>query len=252
MARAAELVAAFRPDPETISVFSTREQTRTADAYFLASGDRISFFFEEEAFDERGALRGAVERSINKIGHALHDLDPVFARFSRDPRLAALAAELGLERPLLLQSMYIYKQPFIGGEVTPHQDHTFLWTDPPTVTGFWFALEDATVDNGCMWATPGAHREPPRRRFHRAAGGGTAFEVLDDRPLPQRGEVPLEAPKGSCVVLHGLLPHRSGANRSPRSRQAYSLHVIEEHAVYRADNWLQRMSALPLRGFAIS
>lgn len=250
MARAAELVAAFRPDPETISVFSTREQTRTADAYFLASGDRISFFFEEEAFDERGALRGPVERSINKIGHALHDLDPTFARFSRDPRLAALAAELGLERPLLLQSMYIYKQPFIGGEVTPHQDHTFLWTDPPTVTGFWFALEDATVDNGCMWATPGGHREPPRRRFHRAAGGGTAFEVLDDRPLPQAGEVPLEAPKGSCVVLHGLLPHRSGANRSPRSRQAYSLHVIEEHAAYRADNWLQRMPALPLRGFA--
>jgi phytanoyl-CoA hydroxylase len=244
MARAGELVRGFRGD--TVSIFSTHEQTRTSDDYFLESGDQIRFFFEEEAFTEGGALRGPIERSINKIGHALHDRDPEFARFSRHPRLAALAASLGLRQPLLLQSMYIYKQPHIGGEVTPHQDHTFLWTDPPTVTGFWFALEDATVENGCMWAQPGGHAEPPRKRFHRAAGGGTSFELLDPRPLPQDREVPLEAPRGTCIVLHGLLPHRSGANRSPRSRQAYSIHVIEAGARYRADNWLQRDE---LRGF---
>jgi phytanoyl-CoA hydroxylase len=61
--------------------------------------------------------------------------------------------------------------------------------------------------------------------------------------------VPLEAPKGTCIVLHGLLVHQSGANRSPRSRQAYSLHVIDGTAHYRADNWLQRGPLLPLRGF---
>lgn len=81
--------------------------------------------------------------------------------------------------------------------------------------------------------------------------GGTAFEILDDRELPLDGMVPLEAPRGTCVVLHGLLPHRSGANRSARSRQAYSLHVIDARATYRADNWLQRGAALPLRGFQI-
>jgi phytanoyl-CoA hydroxylase len=145
--------------------------------------------------------------------------------------------------------MYIFKQPFIGGEVTAHQDHTFLWTDPPTVTGFWFALEDATVENGCLWARPGGHVEPPRKRFHRLPGGGTAFEVVDDRPLPQDGMVPLPVSKGSCIVLHGLLPHDSGANRSARSRQAYSLHVIDAGASYPADNWLQRGANLPLRGF---
>jgi phytanoyl-CoA hydroxylase len=247
LARAAELLAAFRP--ETVSIFTTREQTRTSDAYFLGSGDRIRCFFEEEAFGPDGALRQPIERSINKMGHALHDLDPVFARFSRDPRLAALAASLGLPRPLLVQSMLIFKQPFIGGEVGAHQDHTFLWTDPPSVTGFWFALEDATVENGCMWALPGGHAEPPRKRFCRAPGGGTRFEVLDERELPVEGMVPLEAPQGTCIVLHGLLPHRSGANRSPRSRQAYSLHVIDAAARYREDNWLQRGPERPLRGF---
>jgi len=244
--RAGQIVRDFRPD--TISIFTTHEQTRRSDAYFLDSGDQIRCFFEEDAFDEHGALRRPIEQAINKIGHALHDLDPVFAHASRDPRLAALAASLGLAHPLLLQSMYIFKQPFIGGEVTSHQDHTFLWTDPPSATGFWFALEDATLDNGCLWALPGGHAEPPRKRFHRVPGGGAAYEILDDRPLPEAGMVPLPAPKGTCIVLHGLLPHRSGPNRSPRSRQAYSVHVIDAHAHYHPDNWLQR-GALPLRGF---
>jgi phytanoyl-CoA hydroxylase len=247
IARAAELVRGFRP--ETVSIFTTLEQTRTSDAYFLESGDKIRFFFEEEAFADDGTLHQPLERSLNKIGHALHDLDPVFAGFSRTPELAALCAALGLARPLLLQSMLIFKQPFIGGEVRAHQDHTFLWTDPPSATGLWFALEDATVDNGCMWARPGAHATPPRRRFYRAPNGGTAFEVLDDRELPLEDMVPLEAARGTLIVLHGLLPHRSGANRSPRSRLAYTLHVIDGGARYHPDNWLRRGPDLPLRGF---
>jgi len=94
--------------------------------------------------------------------------------------------------------------------------------------------------------------EPPRKRFHRAAGGGTAYEILDDRDLPLDGMVPLPAARGTCIVLHGLLPHYSAANRSPRSRQAYSLHVIDARATYRPDNWLQRGAAMPLRGFELA
>jgi phytanoyl-CoA hydroxylase len=247
LARTRELVRGFRPD--TVSIFTTHEQTRRTDDYFLESGDKIRFFFEEDAFAPDGALRHPVEQSINKIGHALHDLDPVFSQFSRDPRIAELVAALGIARPLLLQSMVICKQPFIGGEVTAHQDHTFLWTDPPSATGLWFALEDATLDNGCLWAQPGGHTEPPRKRFHRTPSGGTAFEVLDERDLPTDGMVPLPAAKGTCIVLHGLLAHYSAANRSPRSRHAYSLHVIDARAAYRPDNWLQRSPAMPLRGF---
>lgn len=230
------------------SVFSTTEQLRTADDYFLGSGDSIRYFLEAEAMT---ADADEPQHGLNKIGHALHDLDPVFARFSRQPALAQLVSELGVVEPQLIQSMYIFKQPRIGGEVVYHQDATFLYTEPLGVIGLWFALQDANEDNGCLYTVPGSHRRGLGRRFRRSASGGVEFEELDPRPLDllAADEIPLCAKQGTLVVLHGLLPHRSGPNRSPRSRHAYTLHVISGQARYPRDNWLQRPSSFPATGF---
>lgn len=247
-ARAQAIVEAFEPG-EQVSIFTTREQVRTTDDYFLGSGDQIRCFFEEEAFGPEGQLRQAKALSINKIGHALHDLDPVFDAFSHGPALAGVAAGLGLAQPQLWQSMYIFKQPGIGGEVGWHQDATFFDTQPLSVTTFWFALEDATLDNGCLWVEPGGHRGPLRERFVRE-GNRVCMEKLDATPWPDaRSAIPLEVAAGTLLVFHGLLPHYSAPNRSASSRHAYTLHVTDGQARYSPANWLQRDGGLPLRGF---
>lgn len=247
--RASELVEAFEPDAAT-SRFSTRDRGLVADAALLASAEAVHGFFEEHALDAQGRLAVPKSQSINKIGHALHELDPVFERFSHGPALAELAADLGLSQPQVWQSMLIFKQPRIGGEVGWHQDASFFHTEPGSVLTFWFALEDATLDNGCLWVQPGGHRGPLRERYL-CEHGRMRMAALDDTPWPAQADaLPLPVAAGALVVFHGLLPHCSAANRSPRSRLAYTLHATDGRARYDPQNWLQRSAALPVRGFA--
>ena len=246
--RAEAMVQEFDP-AEVVSIFSTREQNRLTDDYFMQSGGKIRFFFEENAFLPDGKLRFEKEKSINKIGHALHDLDPVFDSFSRSQKVRDVAAAINLANPLLVQSMYIFKQPNIGGEVICHQDSTFLYTEPTEIAGLWFALEDATIENGCLWAIPGGHRRGLKSRWLRSPEDRMEFQVFDNEPWPEEELIPLEVSKGSLILLHGLLPHRSLENRSDRSRHAYTLHLIPAEASYPADNWLQRPKMMPFRGF---
>jgi phytanoyl-CoA hydroxylase len=248
--RAHEIVAAFEPDPVEAAVFSSRDRAQLSQRALVESAGAVRCFFEEEAFDADGRLRVDKAHAINKIGHALHDREPVFDRFSRDPRLAALATDLWFVQPRLMQSMLIFKQPRIGGEVVWHQDASFLITDPPSVVGFWWALEDATRDNGCLWVAPGAHRSPLRERYVRT-DDGFVTQRLDDTPWPSGDATrPLEVPAGTLVVFHGQLPHASAPNRSERSRLAYTLHVVEGAAAWSPLNWLQRDAGDPARGFA--
>lgn len=247
--RAELLVQEFEP-AQVVSIFSTHEQSRVADEYFMKSANKISFFFEEHAFLPDGTLKQSKQRSINKIGHALHDLDPVFDRFSRSEKVREIAAAIGFANSYLVQSMYIFKQPHIGGEVSSHQDSTFIYTEPPDIVGLWFAIEDATIENGCLWAIPAGHMRGLKSRWIRSPlEGRMKFEVYSPEPWPENELVPLEVQKGSLILLNGLLPHRSFENRSPRSRHAYTLHLIHANAGYPSNNWLQRSPEFPFRGF---
>lgn len=78
--------------------------------------------------------------------------------------------------------MTILKPPEIGGAVHPHDDSTFLYTDPMSATGLWFPLEDCTVENGCLSFVPGSHKvNKVNKRLVRSVRGGTEMITIPGR-----------------------------------------------------------------------
>ncbi|XP_015989272.2 phytanoyl-CoA dioxygenase domain-containing protein 1 isoform X1 [Rousettus aegyptiacus] len=244
--RIGEIVAKMDVPPHCRTEFSTQEEEQLlaqgSTDYFLSSGDKIRFFFEKGVFDKKGNFLVPPEKSINKIGHALHAHDPVFKCITHSPKVQALARSLGLQMPVVVQSMYIFKQPRLGGEVSPHQDASFLYTEPlGRVLGLWIALEDATLENGCLWFIPGSHTSGVSRRMVRAPAGsapGTSF--LGSEPARDNSLfVPTPVQRGALVLIHGEVVHKSEQNLSDRSRQAYTFHLMEATGtVWSPENWV--------------
>ncbi|WP_163834879.1 phytanoyl-CoA dioxygenase family protein [Spartinivicinus ruber] len=230
-------IAQDQQQQETV-VFSTTHRQHDKSRYFMESANDIRCFYEELAVAKDGALTKQKQQAINKIGHALHRFDPVFKQFVEGNSIKQLISQLPLVSPKMIQSMVIFKQPYIGGEVGCHQDATFLYTEPSSVIGLWFALEDATVDNGCLHAIPGGHQQGLAMRYCNQNGEMQMVE-LQNIQWELNAAIPLEVKQGSLIILHGLLPHFSEQNYSSRSRLALTFHLIDTQCNYLADNWLQ-------------
>ncbi|MFC3094921.1 phytanoyl-CoA dioxygenase family protein [Alteromonas sediminis] len=229
----------------TRATFSTKESYTNQQDYFLSSDDKVRCFFEEEAFDDNGHLTQQKLLSINKIGHALHNLNPTFKQFSQSADIANIARDLGVVAPEIRQSMYIFKQPRIGGEVRWHQDATYFYTTPQSVVTFWLAIEDANLNNGCLQVAPNGATYPLQEQFKRFEDNTTNLEQLTDVTWPaDETAVPLEVKAGTLVVFNGVLPHFSSANRSNTSRHAFTLHITCAQSEYHEHNWLK---APPMR-----
>uniref|UniRef100_A0A7M4E2N5 Phytanoyl-CoA dioxygenase domain-containing protein 1 n=1 Tax=Crocodylus porosus TaxID=8502 RepID=A0A7M4E2N5_CROPO len=217
-----KIIADMEVPPHCRTEFSTKEeeqlQAQGSTDYFLTSGDKIRFFFERGVFDKKGNL------FLN-------------------------GRKLGLENPVVVQSMYIFKQPGIGGEVTPHQDATFLYTEPlGRVLGLWIALEDATQENGCLWFIPGSHTGGVTRQMVRAPPGSIpCVQFLgSEQPYEDSQFIPVPISKGGLILIHGEVVHRSELNSSNSSRHVYTFHLMEaKDTIWSRENWLQPTPELP-------
>ncbi|KAJ2088057.1 hypothetical protein IW138_004477 [Coemansia sp. RSA 986] len=229
-------------------------ETGTSTQYFFDSANKVSYFLEND------------KQAVNKIGHGLHIIEPLFQRLTHSDRVKRVAEQLGYKDPRVLQSMVICKQPGVGGAVPMHQDSTFLFTEPLSACGFWIALEDCTQTNGCLEFIPGSHRRSAvEQRFVRTQDDkGT--EMVDIDPvahhrshLPRLEDyynreaepaavdgndkdeqcVPIEVSAGALVLIHGQVLHKSAHNHSPKSRWIYTFHIIDGECKYDERNWLQ-------------
>ncbi len=234
--RAMELVSQCDP-AELMAIHRANQGVISWEEYYLQKEQKICFFFEQEAFNRPSELLFDPLQYIKKISYALHDLDFLFKRFSYSERILDLFIDLGCEKPRLIQSMYLCKQPLIGSEVGCHQDSSFIHSDPDSLIGFWLALDQATTENGCLWVLPGRHHDSLKWKMKKDADGKIGYEVYHEEGWLIEEMTPLEVGKGSVILLHGHLPHMSRANHSIQPRHAYSLHVISSLSSYLSSNW---------------
>jgi phytanoyl-CoA hydroxylase len=261
----------WNPNKE-IDSFGTTESENTARGdYFLESSDKIHYFAEPDAMAD-GSLKPEYAdnklEALNKAGHAMH-LQPgsVFHSYCMSDKIRTLVkTELGWKNPVVPQSMYIFKQARLGGAVNSHQDSTFLYTTPrQSCLGLWLALDEATLDNGCLWVRPKSHREAVRRRYGRnplhfgqeqidtrsndPKGNASSqpmfvmeelytHDIVWDGDLPKgkdgttaalldAGFIPIECGPGDLVTFCGELDHLSLPNTSARARHTFQLHLVE-------------------------
>ncbi|KAG9220527.1 hypothetical protein CCMSSC00406_0003983 [Pleurotus cornucopiae] len=274
--RSKQLLEEFDLQNHPLTKFTTKDDDHVGDDYFLTSGDKIRYFLEADAVDASGALTRPKEKAVNKIGHALHELDPAFHRVTlENPRLRALVRDLGFHKDPVVpehnDSTFLVSpffpipspllplpSPLLPSSLSPsHQAFPLStqYTNPPSALGFWIALEKCTSSNGALSFAPGSHKTAPlTKRFVRLPQGGTGMQrvlpVEEEQKISEahKGKYVLETCEpGDLVLIHGSVLHKSERNTSPNTRFAYTFHMIESppHATYDEKNWLQPTAEMP-------
>lgn len=177
----------------------------------------------ESAF--RDAPGGEDERldQVRKMTHLCY-FDDLFESVARTTAILDVIETL-LGPNIKLYCDQLMMKPRYNGTVTDWHQDSVAWPQfaPQNHVSCWVALDDATVENGCMTVIPGSHKWGPIGRDQR--------DRFIDHPLA--GEpVPVEVKAGSCMFHHGLNFHRTGANTTAQRRRGLALHYIRSETIY--------------------
>jgi len=161
-----------------------------------------------------------------------HKISPVLQGAMHQPVIVdALTRVIG-PNVKAIQSMLFMKAEGKAGQAW-HQDEHFIPTRDRSLTGVWIALDDAAIDNGCLWVLPGSHSRgvlyPDRE--HDDPRYDCAIEAYDF-PHSEADAVPVELKAGSALVFNGYLLHRSLPNTRPGSfRRALVNHYMSAESL---------------------
>jgi phytanoyl-CoA hydroxylase len=152
--------------------------------------------------------------------HQPHYVSPVMLKYVKHPRVCGVLGQItGAHLPgwdgsvKCMQSMLFIKPPGFQGQAW-HQDEIYIPTRDRSLIGAWIALDDATVENGCLWVLPGSHL-PGYLYPQRPHGNEDEFDVTAESwGFDGAREVPVVVKAGSVVFFNGYLLHRSKKNRS--------------------------------------
>ncbi len=171
--------------------------------------------------------------------HMPHFVSPVVRYYTTHPRIANvlgrivgahLAANQWDGSVKCMQSMFFAKPPGLPGQAW-HQDEVFIPTRDRSLCGAWIAIDDATVDNGCLWVLPASHARGVLYPF-RDHGRPEEFDVSPESyGFDDSTEVPVELEAGSVLFFNGHLLHRSKKNTSDRYRRALVNHYMNAQSI---------------------
>ena len=150
--------------------------------------------------------------------HRLHDL-------AHHPQLLTLVQHLIGDSPVLFQDMALLKPPRMGREKPWHQDHAYFRIDlEAKVVGCWIALDEATVENGCMVIAPGSHLQGPVVHFQRRD-----WQICDT-DVDNSGALAVPLNPGGLLIFQSLLHHGTPPNRTAQRRRALQFHYRQQRA----------------------
>ncbi len=176
-------------------------------------GSRFLIHFEP-GVDPLALDLAEAELKLRKL-HGYHQEHPFFEALVRHPRVKGLVEALLGNEAILFGEMALSKPPFIGSEKPWHQDNAyFIYVPLTSIVTTWIALDDATVENGCMYTIPGGHRIGALKHVH-----DIDCQIAEGR-LDTSGAVPVELKAGGAMFFSGMLPHQTPPNRSPLRRRA--------------------------------
>lgn len=196
----------------------------TVEALFSADEcDEILSHVEDAAFE---LALGEADDGPLSYRPMMHLASPALTRVATDPRWAPVVLPLvGTGDARLYWEQAVSKPPQARTELPWHQDNGYTPLLPEQYVTCWLALDDAEVDNGCLWVIPGSHRNGTVDH-HNGAG---PFRVGHDGPDVDGVAVPVT--RGSVLVFSSLLMHRSGPNTTDRPRRAWILQYCGAAAV---------------------
>lgn len=229
--------------PEQIAEFHERGYLKYGKVYSDSEADalRERMFAVMEGRSERKAERiadfheGSKRKMIQIVN--IWEADPQFHEHLYNPTICEIIAELmGTDTVRVWHDQVQYKPPKIGGPTDWHQDHPY-WPiiQPADLISAWVALDDATVENGCMWMVPGSHKWGPHK------GGTIGTDPNNFDPLPDLSSlpadikierIPCEVKKGEVMFHHCLTWHGSPWNNSERGRPAIAVHYMPGYTRY--------------------
>jgi len=213
-----QLTQSLCQSPESLYSPSVAKSSKAFSGASYKRPDSPSFLQLEPGFDPEGKSLEELDASVRKYMWFC-DEAPLFRQMvSPGSRLHGIVEGLLGPEPVLFQEMALVKPAYVGSEKPWHQDNAYFSVTPlEAVIGVWLALDDATVENGCMHVIPGGQHNG--YRHHHGTDCEIAPALLEiDRAIP----VPI--PAGGALFFYGMLPHQTPPNRSPQRRRALQFH----------------------------